>query len=84
MFARVSIESYLYLIFNLNKQKMDELLTPKTLFYLTYGDNIERFNGLDIVQKEVNDVSERWQKFVEENYIPKQRCIEDNDENIRM
>lgn len=47
------------------------LVSPKKLFELTYGKDASRFNGLDIIIKEVNDVSERWQGFVSKNFIPK-------------
>lgn len=50
---------------------MNKLLTPLKLLELTYGKDVSRFNGLDIIIKEVNDVSERWQEFVSKNFIPK-------------
>lgn len=50
---------------------MNKLLTPLKLLELTYGKDVSRFNGLDIIIKEVNDVSERWQEFVRKNFIPK-------------
>lgn len=60
---------------------MNRLLTPLKLFELTYGaKNAERFNGLDIIQKEVNDVTRRWQEFVEKNFVPKP----DSKERIKV
>lgn len=50
---------------------MNKLLTPLKLLELTYGKDVSRFNGLDIIIKEINDVSERWNEFVKENFIPK-------------
>lgn len=48
-----------------------EILSPVKIAELTYGKDASRFNGLDIIVKEVNDVSERWEKFVKENFVPK-------------
>ena len=48
-----------------------EVLSPLKIAELTYGKDASRFNGLDIIVKEINDVSDRWKQFVEENFIPK-------------
>lgn len=51
-----------------------EILSPVKIAELTYGKDASRFNGLDIIVKEVNEVSDRWQEFVKENFIPKTKA----------
>jgi len=64
---------------------MKDLLTPLKLLELTYGDTpVEFYEGMPVLHQEINNVSKRWQKFVEENYIPKPKDVDDNDEDIRM
>lgn len=59
-----------------------EILSPIKIAELTYGKDASRFNGLDIIVKEVNDVSERWEKFVKENFIPKTKADKQRKEAL--
>lgn len=59
---------------------MNKLLTPEKLLYLIYGGDRKRFDGLDIIQKELTDASDRWQEFIEKNFVPKQ----DSKERIKV
>ncbi len=59
-----------------------EILSPVKIAELTYGKDASRFNGLDIIVKEINDVSDRWQKFVKENFIPKTKADKERKEAL--
>lgn len=59
-----------------------EILSPLKIAELTYGKDASRFNGLDIIVKEINDVSERWEKFVKENFIPKTKADKERKEAL--
>jgi len=59
-----------------------EILSPIKIAELTYGKDASRFNGLDIIVKEVNDVSERWEKFVKENFVPKTKADKQRKEAL--
>ena len=59
-----------------------EILSPVKIAELTYGKEASRFNGLDIIVKEINDVSDRWQKFVKENFIPKTKADKERKEAL--
>jgi len=59
-----------------------KLLSPETIAELTYGKDASRFNGLDIIVKEVNDVSERWGNFVKENFVPKTKADKERKETL--
>jgi len=60
----------------------NEVLNPLKINKLTYGDDPSRFNGLDIIVKEVNDVSERWGNFVKENFVPKTKADKERKETL--
>ena len=59
-----------------------EILSPVKIAELTYGKEAARFNGLDIIVKEINDVSDRWQEFVKENFIPKTKADKERKEAL--
>jgi len=59
-----------------------EILSPVKIAELTYGKEASRFNGLDIIVKEINDVSDRWQEFVKENFIPKTKADKERKEAL--
>lgn len=59
-----------------------EILSPIKIAELTYGKDASRFNGLDIIVKEVNDVSDRWQEFVKKNFIPKTQADKERKEAL--
>ena len=59
-----------------------EILSPLKIAELTYGKDASRFNGLDIIVKEINDVSERWEKFVKENFVPKTKADKQRKEAL--
>lgn len=49
----------------------NQVLSPLKIAELTYGNDASRFNGLEQVVKELNEVSSRWIKFIQENFVPK-------------
>lgn len=59
-----------------------EIFSPSKIAELTYGKDASRFNGLDIIVKEINDVSERWQEFVKENFVPKTQINKERKEAL--
>ena len=59
-----------------------EILSPLKIAELTYGKDASRFNGLDSIVKEINDVSERWEKFVKENFVPKTKADKQRKEAL--
>mgnify|MGYP003626827275 FL=1 len=59
-----------------------KLLSPETIAKLTYGNDASRFNGLNIIIKEVNDVSERWVDFIKDNFTPKSQIDKERKEAL--
>ena len=53
-------------------EPINKLLTPLKLLFLTYGETPKDFyDGFPVLQKEVNNVTKRWQEFVEKNFVLK-------------
>lgn len=60
----------------------EKILSPEIIAKLTYGKDASRFNGLNIIIKEINDVSERWVNFIEDNFTPKAQMDKDRKEAL--
>jgi hypothetical protein len=60
----------------------NEILGPIKIAELTYGKDASRFNGLNIIIKEINDVSDRWLDFIKENCIPKNAVSDRGSKDI--
>lgn len=50
-------------------------ITPLELVKLTYGDNVADFNGFPQRIKEVNAVSKRWLRFLNDNFELKRKDV---------